>query len=75
MRSQVAIEPAALSARLRAGREAAHLTQTEAATRLGCSMRAVQGWEAGLHVPQPRHRRAIVEVYGDVFNPNGGEQS
>lgn len=56
-----------LPTRLRDAREAANLTQSELAERLGVSMRSVQGWESGVR-PQPRHRRLIaaflVEVEG-----------
>lgn len=47
---------------LREERVARNLTQAEAATQVGVSKRTWQGWELdGEVVPQPRHRRALVD--------------
>jgi DNA-binding transcriptional regulator YiaG len=50
----------ALAGRIRKARDAAVLTQVELAERLGVSQRTLQGWEAGMSFPQPRHRRLLL---------------
>lgn len=49
---------------LREARQRANLSQVELADKLGVAPRTVQYWEAGRIVPQPRHRRALVEFLG-----------
>lgn len=51
---------------LRDAREGAHLTQAEAAARLGVTVRAYRKWEAALVVPQPRHRRALQTLLAEL---------
>ncbi len=53
-----------LSTEIRAARDRLSLSQVELAQKLGVSPRTVQGWEAG-RVPQPRHRRALVEFLAE----------
>lgn len=49
---------------LRAERKQRHLSQAEAAAQVGVSKRTWQGWELnGDVVPQPRHRRALVDWF------------
>ena len=36
-----------------------HLSQREAAERIGISARTLQNWEAGTTFPWPKHRRAV----------------
>jgi DNA-binding transcriptional regulator YiaG len=57
-----------LAARLRARRiDQLNLTQTEAASALGVSVRTLQNWEAGLSTPWPKNRRALVKfLNGDA---------
>jgi transcriptional regulator with XRE-family HTH domain len=50
--------------RLRQAREAANLTQAQAAADLSCSLRTVGRWEAGTTQPSDRDLRAIAVVYG-----------
>lgn len=50
---------AELAAQIKRAREAAHLSQTELAHQLGVSARTVQNWEAGVGIPQPKHRRRL----------------
>jgi ribosome-binding protein aMBF1 (putative translation factor) len=47
---------------IREQRERANLTQRELADALGCSLRAIQTYEAGDAFPRPRRRRKI-EAY------------
>lgn len=47
------------AARLRAHRRGLHLSQVEAAERLGVSVRTVQKWESGSAYPRPTFREAI----------------
>ncbi len=48
-----------LAARLRKRRDELHLSQREAAERLGVAERTLQNWEAGTTFPWPKHRRAL----------------
>lgn len=48
-----------LAAQIRDARKRAHLSQTELASQLNVSLRTVQNWEAGIGLPQPKHRRRI----------------
>jgi DNA-binding transcriptional regulator YiaG len=57
-----------LAAQIRDARTQAHLSQTELAARLQVSLRTVQNWEAGIGLPQPKHRRRIA-----LFLNGGGE--
>ena len=50
--------------RLRQAREAANLTQAQAAADLSCSLRTVGRWEAGTTQPNDMELRAIAVVYG-----------
>lgn len=50
---------------LREERESRHLTQEEAATKVGVSTRTWQLWELGSVVPRAKHRRALI----DWLNP------
>lgn len=52
---------------LREQRDRVPLTQEELADKLGISVRALQTYEAGSHLPRPARRRAIVAY----FTPNG----
>lgn len=49
---------------LRTAREAAGLTQSEAATRIGVDQSAIALWETGKTVPRTRRLRVIAAVYG-----------
>lgn len=53
------LAPLALGDQIRAARDAADLTQAELAAILGCSVRSLQGWEAGRIRPQARRRRLL----------------
>jgi transcriptional regulator with XRE-family HTH domain len=48
-----------LGKRVKAHRIRLHLSQREAADKLGISERTLQNWEAGTTFPWPRHRRAL----------------
>jgi DNA-binding transcriptional regulator YiaG len=48
-----------LAADIRKARDDAHLSQVELAERLGVSPRTLQNWEAGIGLPQPKHRRRL----------------
>ena len=62
------------AARLRELRQAAGLTQKEAAERLGLSQHVISRWETGEHSPALRQLPAIAKIYGDIpaekFFPN-----
>ena len=45
--------------RIREARDAAFLTQEDAAKKLGVSVRTYQGWESGSVFPQMRHRSIV----------------
>lgn len=45
-------------------REAAALTQEEAAEQVGASVKSIGRWEAGERRPQAEHRRQLAAVYG-----------
>jgi transcriptional regulator with XRE-family HTH domain len=45
--------------KLRERRDELHLSQREAADRVGVSLRTWQNWEAGESFPWPKHRRAL----------------
>jgi DNA-binding transcriptional regulator YiaG len=49
-----------LAEEIRVARDRAALSQVELAQKLGVSARTIQGWEAG-RIPQPKHRRALLE--------------
>jgi transcriptional regulator with XRE-family HTH domain len=49
-----------LATRLRTRRDARSLSQRETAEELGVSVRTLQNWEAGVGIPWPKHRRALV---------------
>jgi DNA-binding transcriptional regulator YiaG len=55
---------------IKRAREQAILSQRELADHLGCSVRSVQAWEAGV-TPQPRLRRALVEFLVDTAPDRG----
>lgn len=48
-----------LGKRVKAHRTRLHLSQIEAAAKLGVSQRTLQNWEAGTTFPWPKHRRAL----------------
>lgn len=54
-----------LAAQLKKRRDDLHLTQQEAAVRLGVSERTLQNWEAGTTFPWARHRRTISAFLAD----------
>lgn len=49
-------------------REAAGLTLTEAATRLGITPAAVYQWENGMTLPDAKRLAAIAELYGTTVD-------
>lgn len=49
-------------------REAANLTLTEAATRLGITPAAVYQWENGMTLPDAKRLAAIAELYGTTVD-------
>lgn len=52
---------------LRDERVQRNLTQAEAAAQIGVSKRTWQGWELnGAVVPQPRHRRALIDWFNEA---------
>lgn len=53
-----------LARRLRERRDVLHLTQKEAAKRLGVSERTLQSWEAGAAFPWAKHRRKLEAFLG-----------
>lgn len=55
-----------LGDRLRAGRTRANLSQAELAEQLGCSVRSIQDYEAGLSFPRPWMRRRILAFLREV---------
>ena len=62
------------AARLRELRQAAGLTQAEAAERLGLPQQTISKWERGEHTPSLKQYPAIAKAYGNVsvgdFFPN-----
>jgi transcriptional regulator with XRE-family HTH domain len=62
-----------LGPRLRAHRIGLHLSQREAADRLGISERTLQNWEAGTTFPWPKHRRALERFFRERSVAEDGE--
>lgn len=58
------VNPLSFGRAVRTERDRRNLSQKEAALELGVSERTLQDWEAKDVVPQPRHRRAIIEWVG-----------
>lgn len=54
------------AARLRELRQAAGLTQKEAAERLDLPQQTLSRWETGERVPSLRQYPAIAKIYGDI---------
>ena len=59
------VKPGSYGDAVRATRDRRNLSQAEAAREIGVSERTLQGWEIADVVPQPRHRRAILEWLDD----------
>jgi DNA-binding transcriptional regulator YiaG len=59
-----------LAVQIREARRAASLSQKELALRLGCSVRSLQDWEAGVALPQPRYRRALAAFINGAEEPH-----
>jgi transcriptional regulator with XRE-family HTH domain len=62
-----------------AAREHLHLSQLEAAERLGIGVATYQRWESGRRKPQPRHMRELCEFFGletgsNDTEPESGDQ-
>jgi transcriptional regulator with XRE-family HTH domain len=57
-----------LAKALRAGREAAGLTQRQVSHRLGITERAVARWEAGHSKPRAKQLPAVAALYGLDLN-------
>lgn len=57
---------ALLASRLRAARDALSLSQVEAAERIGCSVRSLQDYEAGVAWPRPAMRRRLLAFITDL---------
>lgn len=54
------------AARLRELRQAAGLTQAEAAERLGLPQHVISRWERGEHAPSLKQFPAIAKAYGEI---------
>lgn len=50
---------------LKSQRDAVPLTQSELAEILGCSVRAIQTYEAGTSLPRPKRRRKIAAYFDE----------
>lgn len=66
--------PEPLAAVLRRGRLEQHLSQREAAAKIGVTPNTISRWERGRLVPEGRHRDQAFAVYGIPLEAVGGSQ-